>query len=176
MGKEKHLTSPAPSIEPGIYRLSTLDQVMGPIYIPSILCFGLPENRLYQEEKWRIFSRLRDGLSHALAEFPLYSGNVVKDEASSKGGVCVRISDDPGVDTFVNDMTSSPTHNSPLREFEAIKAAEFPLSMLPKSRLFPSIIVEAQQSDPRPCLAVQVNFIDGGLILVAVVHHQYLMQ
>ncbi|KZF19908.1 hypothetical protein L228DRAFT_254146 [Xylona heveae TC161] len=141
------------------------------IYTQICLCYSLAnDNNILHSA---IIDALTNGLEGLTASFPWVAGQVVN-EGSSEGNTGVfKIKPYQKIPPLaVKDLRhdpSAPTMN-------ALRQAEFPFRMLDESVIAPRStlpgIFGASPSDPTPILLVQVNFIDGGIIVTFLGQHQ----
>ena len=154
---------PSAIIRSEVIQLPPSDQFMLRIYLPLVLCFRLNA----PADPRKVYWELRCGLSDALAEFPFFAGQVVLSDAE-RDRLEIRVSSDDGVCFKYNDLTSSKVR-PPFPTFNDLEQENFPASKLDPSlaaidQLFPT-------SATNPCLVLQANFIEGGLLLAFRPHH-----
>lgn len=133
------------------------------MYLPFILCFRLSA----RADPRKVYWDLRCGLSDALAEFPFYAGRLVLSDAK-RDRLEIRVSSDDGVSFKYNDLTASnlqppfPTFDD--LEQECFPSSKLDLSLTPLDQIFSTRATN-------PCLLLQANFVQEGLLLAVCPHH-----
>ncbi|KAL8380588.1 hypothetical protein RB595_005047 [Gaeumannomyces hyphopodioides] len=124
-----------------------------------ILCFSLPSGA----DKAKIFENLRAGLAHTVLSIPFIAGHIGLEEGSDPDENRVQILDSSdGVLFRYKDLTGN------LPSYADLKKQNFPLRHLPSAQIFPVGIIPGS---PALVFASQANFVDGGLLLTAAIHH-----
>ncbi|KAH8657125.1 transferase [Tricladium varicosporioides] len=147
---------PKPS---AIQKLSPLDMNMPKIYGSRwILCFPLPSS----VDKAIVYEQLREGLAYTIASIPWIAGDIGPEEGSGPENNRIQVVEGPGgVEFRCTDLTNT------LPSFAKLKEDNFPFSKFTTSLISPLQVIQASQ----PVFAAQANFIQGGLLLTAGVHH-----
>ena len=154
---------PTSIIKTQVIPLPPLDQFMLRFYSPILLCFRLNP----QADPHKIFWQLRCGLSDALDEYQFLAGRLVISDVE-RNLVAIHLSSDDGVRFTFNDLTSSE-HGQPLPTFDELEQDGFPPQKFDPSLLnLPEFFTTKESS---PCLLLQANFIQGGLLLGFCPHH-----
>ena len=154
---------PSRIIKSEVIQLAPPDQFMVRIYLPFILCFRLNA----PADPRKVYWELQCGLSDALAEFPFYAGQLVLSDAV-RDRLEIRVSSEDGVCFKYNDLTSSKLQ-PPFPTFNDLEQEHFPASKLDPSLAFMDQIFPTSATNP--CLLLQANFIEGGLLLAFRPHH-----
>lgn len=144
-------------------KLTPLDMNMPRLYGTRwILCFALDAD----VDKVKVYHDLRAGLAHTIAEVPWIAGKIGIEEGSDPDICKIQVVDgDLGVDLFLNDLTIGIK----FQPYKQLEAVHFPLSELSTAVLSPLGVVP-ENATPS-VMAAQVNFIEGGVLLVVGVHH-----
>lgn len=161
MATSSDYVRPNVSLVPEIMKLSPFDQYTIRVYIPALLFFKL------ESESTRdvICSDLRAGLASLVDDMPFLAGNVILDD-EERGSIQVDIPDDAGVLFKVEEYLGEMKR--PVLDFKELEKNGFSSSLLDPSVLAPlHFVPEASAA----VLAVQVNFIKGGMILALYAHH-----
>ena len=151
-----------------VVRLSTLDQQAQRSYAYALLPLRLaPDSRVDAA-----VSSLKLGLSMALCEMPEMASTVVPLPGSSRNELELRIGPDSGVPLRVVDHDAM--EQSPLKglTFEELAEEKFPMDDLPRDALFvPHPTCEDPSPDGLPVLLLQLNLIEGGILIGLIWHH-----
>ncbi|EFX05496.1 trichothecene 3-o-acetyltransferase [Grosmannia clavigera kw1407] len=151
------------------FSLSHMGHIMPKIYVLIAEVFSLPE----QADKDAIIKSLVAGLEFALSQFPLLVGALEMDEAS--GRMWVSKKKTSTLSLHVKHMLSTDDFPS----YDELARKGFPANLIAGHQLLPESVTAKQLHSPlgdnsQEGLAVatfQINFIGGGLILGAAVHH-----
>ncbi|KAL0938120.1 trichothecene 3-O-acetyltransferase [Colletotrichum truncatum] len=133
------------------------------INIQLSFCFDVPDPSLYPA----ITKLLASGLERLCTSFPWLASDVTN-EGSGNGN--------SGIFTFTTPedahrlIVKDHRHDSSVPTMEALRLANFPMSMLDEAAIAPRKIFPDIPS-PAPAFLVQANFIDAGLILTFVAQH-----
>jgi hypothetical protein len=155
---------PNTSLVPQTVKLSPFDQYSIRVYIPALLFFKFDA----KASRDVICSDLQLGLACLVDDMPFLAGNVIVED-EERGSVQLDIPDDAGVLFKVRKMLD--VEKGPVLDFEELEKVWFPSSLLDPSLLTPIHFVPGRVA---PVLAVQVNFIRGGMILAINAHHSVL--
>lgn len=149
-----------------VVRLSTLDQCMPRKHLTFVFCFQLDGNI----SPCTIIRQLKQSLAAALTELPQFAG-VIQPAKNDRKEVQLYIEPESG--SLFRSCSLSQNDGSSAQgtewSFDGLAKAHFPLSYIEDRFQVPSETM-ATPSGVR-CLAVQANFINGGLILAIHVHH-----
>ncbi|KAM0797384.1 transferase [Usnea florida] len=154
---------PSVILKSEVIALPPPDQFMLRFNVPFLLCFRLDA----QADPRKVYWELRCGLSDALAEFPFFAGRVVLGNAA-RDRIEIRVLPDDGVLFRYNDLTASKLQH-PFPSFDELEQAHFPASKLDRSLTPLDETFSSRAVDP--CLVLQANFIQGGLLLAFCPHH-----
>lgn len=156
---------PSAVVSPEVIALSPIDQIMPRLYTRFVLCFSLAPDADHK----KVASDLKAGLAATLTEIPFLAGDIVAEEGG-KEKVQLEIGEDAGVDFTVRDYTLPETRGLwTTGSYKELEAAHFPITSLTDSLLSPTGMIP--MAPRNPVIAVQANFIDGGLLLVFSKHH-----
>ena len=145
-------------------RLSPIDQMIVRVYVIHILCFPLPPGTDHQA----VYSNLRQGLALTLSEIPFLGGYVIPEEGS-RGRVQIQVDNGYGMRFPSRHHTTVSPHDTSPKSYNELKAAHFPTSELDSEKLSPLGMVPT--SSTSAVMAAQANFLTGGLLLTACIHH-----
>jgi hypothetical protein len=152
---------PPGGLAPEILALSPADQFIIRNFVSTLLCFKLDVNCPINE----IIEDLKEGLSNTIAEIPFLAG-ILRKESEERWDLHVDIAENAGVELRINDMRH--LSGGMLYDFDALVAAGIPPSELDFDKLVAGTLIPP----PEPvCLAVQANFVKGGLLLNTHLHH-----
>lgn len=144
--------------------LSALDQAMSQLYGRHFVCFPYDDNR----DKGQTVSILKEGLLRTMMSLPFLAAEVVPAEGPKKGWVELKSGRD--IEFIVKDLADSPIWTKSYAELDVQK---MPISELDGDILAPCGIWPTPGSRA-PVIAIQANFIKGGLILCLCPHHSVL--
>lgn len=117
------------------------------IYTQISLCFSVPDASLHEE----IINTLAKGLERLSDSFPWIAGQVDR-----KGYQITPLDKSPAL--IVKDLRNEMT-------IKRLRDAEFPMKMLEEELIAPRRTLAGESSEPNAVFLVQVNWIEGGLIL-----------
>lgn len=145
-------------------KLSQIDQIAPRDYVVHFTCFRLCDG----EDKERIFKRLETGLLNATKEIPQTLCSVRKCQ-NDREELELVYSSTSGATIVFKDYTCTRSKASwPHGSYDDLERQHFPLSKLERHLLLP--LDNASEPDQFPSLALQANFIQGGLILTSCLH------
>lgn len=144
--------------------LEAFAQVPLSIYTQICFCFSLKESERQQHE---IVASLEKGLGQLAAAFPWISGKVVKDPDS---GLFVVKNHHSAPQLVVKDYG----HSGPAPTFKKLQDSGFPCSLLDETLVAPRSTTPGvfSESLDEPVFIVQATFVDQGLLLTFLAHHQ----
>lgn len=146
--------------EPPPFLLSVIDNVVPRGHVVKFLFFAEPPG----SDESAVVDTLRDGLSKTLKTIVQLSGTV--QATGQKGELCVTGPWNTIDDIFlVKDLRSNVG-----LEYRQLKGEKFPLKDLDKSLILPTAGMER---DEKPVMLVQLNIINGGIIMVLCLHHSF---
>ncbi|GHJ84457.1 hypothetical protein NliqN6_0859 [Naganishia liquefaciens] len=135
---------------------------------PFVFCYSLPDTVDFPA----IISTLESGLRRLTDGFPWVAGKVINQGKTEVNSGVFKIKH--GWDTprlFVKD------HRDNVRAptMQSLSEARFPVSMLPESMFSPiNVLPTDPDQDRSPVFVVQINRIEGGLLLAIIGNHQAL--
>ncbi|PFH59851.1 hypothetical protein XA68_11771 [Ophiocordyceps unilateralis] len=157
-----------------VIRLSTLDQQAQRNYLKFLLCFELEKTAKVE----RAIQHVKQGLAVALSEIPDFGSTVVPVPGSKRKELQLQLDPDSGVPLrVVHHAAANGTfegQQSPLAgcHYSDLAKDNFPLATIPSEFLFvPHPSCEDECPDGLAALLVQLNVINGGLILAICWHH-----
>jgi hypothetical protein len=156
---------PCPTTLGRTTKLNMIDQIAPRDYVASYFFFRLPEDI----DNTSVFHILEQGFHTAVQQFPDLMCCICKSEGG-RHELELRLHEDSGATITMKDFTrggSSSQQWTP-GTFDDLERGHFPLQSLPQEHVL------AQTDSPEqaclPTLAMQANFIDGGLILTGCLH------
>ncbi|KAM0205818.1 hypothetical protein ACHAQI_008821 [Fusarium lateritium] len=131
------------------------------IYTQISLCFPVADPSKHST----IVATLEHGLSRLAQNFPWVAGQVKCDAKEGSSGVFSIVPFERVPRLVVKDLRDEPSAPT----MEGLRKAEFPMKMFDENVIAPRktlpIGPNHSPDDPEPVLLVQVNFIEGGLLL-----------
>ena len=148
--------------------LSPFDQTIPRLYVHKLFCFPFPNPSLHAEA----IERLEHALSATIIQWPFIAGNVGPAGHSSQCNAVQLCYTTPAIGQIGHKLLIAKTLSA--TEFpwtyQQLSEAGMPPSTMKKEVL--STVPEwPKPAETYPALAVQANFIDGGLILCFAFHH-----
>lgn len=121
----------------------------------------------------KIVQTLREGLEITLSQYRSLAGELETDPTNGK--VWIKRKKDSTVEYIVNDISDNDSFPS----FAALDKEDFPAGKMDGDLLLPIAVTQKQpltplgedKDDETPILVAQINFIRGGIIVAAAVHH-----
>lgn len=154
----RSIAVPAP---PFALRLSYLDRILPPTHSKRILCFSLSQGA----DKERIIDQLHVALHYTVQRVPFLAGSIVPFSEEEGDRPWLRnVSPQGAAYLDVKDLTE-------FISFEALANANFDQELFDADQLCSLPQVAYIQKDPVEVCRIQVNFIDGGLLLVLQINH-----
>lgn len=152
------------------FELSDMDHTMPKIYCQIAEIFELPQG----SDKQIIVDSVSKGLEFALSQFPALAGTIHMDDQN--GRMWVTKKKDSSVGLYVKTADGD---DGDLPTFDHLNQHDFPVHLLDGHRLLPKVVTEKQLFSPLGVNAddqtitstFQINFIRGGVILAAAIHH-----
>ncbi|WZH46583.1 trichothecene 3-O-acetyltransferase [Fusarium acuminatum] len=137
------------------------------IYTQISLCFPVADPSKHST----IVATLQHGLSRLAQSFPWVAGQVKCDAKEGTSGIFSIVPFEKVPRLVVKDLRDDPSAPT----MEGLRKAEFPMRMFDENVIAPRktlpIGPDYSPNDPEPVLLVQVNFIEGGLILTVNAQH-----
>ncbi|KAB2580485.1 Trichothecene 3-o-acetyltransferase [Lasiodiplodia theobromae] len=151
------------------FELSDLDHALPKIYTLLTLTYELDP----AADKNKMVQNLREGLEITLGQYRSLAGEL--DTDPNNGKVWIKRKKGKTVEYIVNDMSDTDEFPS----FEALDREDFPAGKMDGDLLLPIAVTQKQpltplgedKDDETPILVAQVNFIRGGIIVAAAIHH-----
>lgn len=146
-------------------RLSVIDQIAPRDYTSIHFFFRLSDDA----DKGSIFNNLETGLLKTAHEIPQLMCCICKAD-NDRDELELRYSANSGAIITYKDYTSAKLRDQwpNGRSFDDLEREHFPLSKLERHRVLAA--TPPPGAERLPALAVQANFIEGGLILTACLH------
>ncbi|KAL1626312.1 hypothetical protein SLS56_006980 [Neofusicoccum ribis] len=151
------------------FELSEIDHALPKIYSLLTLTYELDA----AADKQKIAQNLREGLEITLSQYRSLAGELETDPVNGK--VWIKRKKDSTVEYIVNDISDNDTFPS----FDALDKEDFPAGKMDGDLLLPIAVTQKQpltplgedKDDETPILVAQINYIRGGIIVAAAVHH-----
>ncbi|KAF9407066.1 hypothetical protein BGZ94_002838 [Podila epigama] len=139
------------------------------LYTQLTLCYSIPDPTLHTA----VSQTLQKGLDRLFTSFPWLAGLVEVHGASPGNTGTARIvlgKDETEPRLVITDLSGDHT----MPTMETLRSTRFPMSMLDENMLAPRRTLPGNPSEPttRPAFLIQATFIQGGLLLTFVGHHQ----
>lgn len=137
------------------------------LYTQLCFCFSMPDAAPSHSA---IINILTQGLERLSASFPWLAGQVVniKGTGQDEAETFKIKSFERTPHLIVKDLR----HDQSLPTMEALRRANFPISMLDENMIAPlKTLPEDDSDEPAPIFLLQANFISGGLLLTIVGQH-----
>jgi hypothetical protein len=149
------------------FELSDMDHTMPKIYVQIAEVFEMKDDSEAAREK--VVANMVTGLEFTLEQFPIMTGVLHMDPDT--GRMWVTRKQNSGVDLYVK-KAAEPT-------YAELYKKDFPAAILKCQEILPKSVTEKQLFSPLGDNAdadtvistFQINFIPGGLILAAAIHH-----
>lgn len=157
---------PAKPVPPQVVALSPADQIMTDEYICYLMLFPFSTS----SDNQAVYSGLKAGLSLTLSEIPSIGGYLTRDEGAAGERLQITIDENPGVRLIYRNLTTPDSQTRFKYSYHELKQDNFPCSAFDQEITMP---VPFSVTKPDPAvMAIQTNFIHGGLILSICVHHK----
>lgn len=142
-----------------------MDHTMPKVYVQIAEVFELPDDSYANKD--RILSNMVKGLEFTLSQFPIMTGNLQTNDKN--GRMWVTRKQASGVDLYINELQALT--------YAGLRDRYFPAKAL--KGILPKVITDRQLFSPFGLNAdegifmatFQINFIAGGVILAAAIHH-----
>ncbi|CEL05739.1 hypothetical protein ASPCAL06854 [Aspergillus calidoustus] len=137
------------------------------MHIQLCLCYAMPDSS--PSSRTATINTLKTGLDNLTRSFPWVAGQVVYEPPSKThtGRMKIKpLGQTPSL--IVKDLSRDPSTPG----MEELRQTEFPMKLLDERTIAPIPTYSATITGPKPVLALQANFIPGGLILTAAGQHQ----
>lgn len=152
------------------FELSDMDHTMPKIYVQIAEIFELPEG----SDKQVVVDSVSKGLEFALSQFPALAGTIHMDEQNGRMWVTKKKDSSVGL-----HVKTADGEDDGLPTFDYLNQHDFPVHLLEGPQLLPKVVTEKQlfsplgdnADDQTITSAFQINFIRGGVILAAAIHH-----
>lgn len=148
-------------------KLSPFDQLLR-LYVHKLFCFPFPDPCRQQEAEHRI----QQALSATILKWPFITGRVCPADDGEQHNAVQVCYETPALAAFqdhiltVNNLTAEDLGST----YEELAEADMPPSAL-KMELLSTVPEWPKPRGAYPALAVQANFIQGGLIICFAFHH-----
>ncbi|KAL4782888.1 transferase [Aspergillus varians] len=146
-----------------VIQLSALDQQIMRFYAKTVLIFQLDSAKKSDD----IIHHLKQGLAVALSEIPDFAATVAPVPGSQRKDLELRIGPESGVPFKVVDQTKQEAWT--YGTYSDLAANHFPTSDIPHDILF--IPQPPPGADGVPAAFLQVNLVEGGVIVAISWHH-----
>ena len=163
---DPEVVKPAKPAPAQVVALSPADEHMADTYICYLMLFPLSPSSNNQE----VYSTLKTGLSLTLSEIPFIGGYLASVAGAGGTRFQIRIDKDYGMRLVYRDFTAPDTQAKFKYSYAELKEDLFPVSAFKPGELMP-VPFTAQTPEPA-VMAVQTNFINGGLIMCVCLHHK----
>ncbi|KAH6975723.1 trichothecene 3-O-acetyltransferase [Ilyonectria destructans] len=157
-----------------VIELSILDQHALRMYSKFVIVFKMENGNEVSDD----IQHLKNGLGRALSEHPEFAANVIHMAGSTRKELELQIGPESGVPFKIVDHSSRIDDSKHCHEllrghnYEKLERNNFPLTKIPEEVLFvDNASPEGAYPTGIPTLNVQVNIIDGGLLLGISWHH-----
>lgn len=159
-----HLTPPSQGIQQ--HAVSDLDQLFFPTSVPYFLIYHLPHSSPHTRRI--IANDLLAGLRAALTAFPPLTTHIRRRSPNNR--TYLHSAPDDPIPFVVRGIDESPADIS---DYAALSSKRFPPALLPAARLHALHGGAARSTSPQgsPALAVQLTFIDQGLVIGIQLNH-----
>jgi hypothetical protein len=155
---------PCPTTLGKTTQLNTIDQIAPRDYVASYFFFRLPQNA----DNASVYNILEQGFHTTVQQIPYLMYCICKSEGN-RDGLELRLHDDSGATITMKDFTRDESDMQwTLGTFNDLERDHFPLQSLPQEHVLAK--TESSGQVCLPTLAMQANFIEGGLILTGCLH------
>jgi len=154
---------PHPTVLGQVTKLSNIDQIAPRCYVATYYFFSLPENT----DKLALFRHIEHGFFTTVQQMPDLMCCIC-DSDGNRDELELRLHGDSGATISMRDFTNSSDRQWTPGTFDDLKQNHFPLQNLPQEQVLAQTEFPGQVCVPT--LAMQANFIEGGLILTGCLH------
>lgn len=154
---------PHPTILGQVTKLSTIDQIAPRDFVATYLFFPLPDGT----DKLALFRHIEHGFYTTVQQIPDLMCCICKSDGD-RDELELRLHGDSGATISMRDYTNSREHQWSPGSFDDLQRDHFPLQSLPQEHVLAQTEFPGQVC--LPTLAMQANFIQGGLILTGCLH------
>ncbi|KAL4869852.1 hypothetical protein BDV12DRAFT_70138 [Aspergillus spectabilis] len=160
---EETLVKLSVPVSEDVIKLSALDQQIMRFYAKSVIVFKLDATKKSDDT----VHHLKQGLATALSELPDFATTVAAVPGSQRKELELRIGPESGVPMKVVDQTKQDSWV--YGSYSDLEAKHFPTADIPHDILF--IPQPTPGADGLPATLLQVNLIEGGVIIAVAWHH-----
>ncbi|KAF7290948.1 Omega-hydroxypalmitate O-feruloyl transferase [Mycena chlorophos] len=154
--------------QPGVV-LSDMDHILHGIYVLLVEVFRLSNDA----DQDAIVDNMRKGLEYTLSQYPAVAGSLQRDKETGRLAVEINMRDSVSMH-IVHAETELPS-------YAQLEKRHFPVAELDANKLLPKLVTTNElllsplegADEKQPIAVVQLNFIHGGLILGAALHHNF---
>ena len=143
--------------------LSPLDQIMVRGIVRLVLCFSIENDT----ERPKIVQMLQNGIDSTVKQMPYLSGSI-REKGNQRSEIEVIFKEGEKVELLVKDVGTE------LPSFTELKEEKMPPSYFKDDLLSPMRNMPESGRKLHPVMAVQANFLRGGLFLCVCFHHSVL--
>jgi hypothetical protein len=155
---------PCPTTLGQTTQLNMIDQIAPRDYVASYFFFRLPQNT----DNASVYRVLEQGFHTTVQQIPDLMYCICKSEGI-RNELELRLHDDSGATVTMRDFTQNESDvHWTLDTFDDLERDHFPLQSLPQEHVLAKTEFPGQVC--LPTLAMQANFIEGGLILTGCLH------
>ena len=154
---------PHPTILGQVTKLSMIDQIAPRDFVASNFFFSLPDDT----DKLALYRHIEHGFYTTVQQIPDLMCCICKSDGD-RDELELRLHGDSGATISMRDYTSSYERHWSPGTFEDLERDHFPLQSLPQEHVLAQTEFPGQVC--LPTLAMQANFIQGGLILTGCLH------
>ena len=141
-----------------------IDQIAPRDYVASFFFFRLPQNT----DNASVFKFLEQGFHTAVQHFPDLMCCICESEGD-RHELELRLHEDSGATITMKDFTHGSTNTQWTPDtFDNLERDHFPLQSLPQEYFLAQTEFPGQKC--LPTLAMQANFVEGGLVLTGCLH------
>ncbi|KAF2112576.1 transferase family-domain-containing protein [Lophiotrema nucula] len=128
------------------------------LYTQLCFCFPIPEDTPGVRKE--VVDLLRCGLHSFTSKFPWVAGQVVRDDGLFK---IVRLGEVP--------QLTIQEHGARMKTYRELRQGGFPFSSLDEKEIASRRTLPERLDEPAPVLALQITFVDGGVLLTFSAQH-----
>ena len=154
---------PHPTILGQVTKLSMIDQIAPRDFVASYFFFSLPDDT----DKLALYRHIEHGFYTTVQQIPDLMCCIC-DSDGKRDELELRLHGDSGATISMRDFTNSSERQWSPGTFDDLERDHFPLQNLPQEQVLAQTEFPGQVC--LPTLAMQANFIEGGLILTGCLH------